>query len=247
MVGESFKEEIENVSRKNKSKLILALDISEENAKNGKVEEKCLSILDETSEYIAGVKIGYSLVLKTGIEIIDKISNSTSIPIIADFKIADIPPISQQIATRAYESGANAVISHGFTGEDSLEAIIQKAKEEGDKGVFVVSNMSHPGGKKFIQPVKNQILEMVKEAEATGIIGPATRPEQVQSLRSKAGEDLLILTPGIGAQGGKPGDAIKHGADYEIVGRAIYTSKSPKESAAEIRDEINENAEDRSY
>ena len=246
MVGEEFKKNIEKFSRKNKSNLILALDISEENVKNGKVEEKSLSVLNETSEYIAGVKIGYSLVLKTGLEIIEKINKDTSIPIIADFKIADIPPISQQIATRAYESGANAVISHGFTGKDSLEAIIQKA-EEGGKGVFVVSNMSHPGGKKFIQPVKSQILEMVKEANATGIIGPATRPKQIQSLRSSAGEDLLILTPGMGAQGGKPGDAIKHGADYEIVGRAIYTSDSPKESAAKIRDKINENAEDRSY
>jgi len=246
MVGEEFKKNIEKFSRKNKSNLILALDISEENVKNGKVEEKSLSVLNETSEYIAGVKIGYSLVLKTGLEIIEKINKDTSIPIIADFKIADIPPISQQIATRAFEAGANAVISHGFTGKDSLEAIIQKA-EGGGKGVFVVSNMSHPGGKKFIQPVKSQILEMVKEANATGIIGPATRPEQVESLRSEAGEDLLILTPGIGAQGGKPGDAIKHGADYEIVGRAIYTSDSPKKSAAQIRDKINNNAEDRSH
>ncbi len=240
MVGAKFRETIKNKTNANNSRLILALDISEENTENKKVKDKSLNVLEETSDYIAGVKIGYSLVLKTGIEIITKINEKTSIPIIADFKIADVPHISQQIATRAYKAGANAVIAHGFTGKDSLEAIIQAAEKENGKGVFVVSNMSHPGGKQFIQPVSSGILDLAKEVDATGIIGPATRPEQVKNLKSEAGEDLLILTPGIGAQGGKAGDAIRFGADYEIVGRAIYTSDSPGDSAAQIRDQINE-------
>ncbi len=244
MVGEKFRETFKEKTEANDSRLILALDVSEENTGKKKVREKCLDVLEETSNYIAGVKIGYSLVLNTGIEIITEISQKTSIPIISDFKIADVPHISQQIAKRAYNAGANAVISHGFTGKDSLEAIIQAAKQEDGKGVFVVSNMSHPGGEQFIQPVSDQLLDLSKEVNATGIIGPATRPEQVRDLRSRAGDDLLILTPGIGAQGGKAGDAIRFGADYEIVGRAIYTSDSPGGSAARIRDEINETLEE---
>ncbi len=244
MVGEKFRETIKEKTEENKSKLILALDVSEENTENGKVGEKCLKILEETSEYIAGVKIGYSLVLKTGLKIITEISENFSVPIIADFKIADIPHISRQIASRAYEAGANAVIAHGFTGKDSLEAITKAAEINDGKGVLVVSNMSHPGGEKFIQPVSGQILDLAKEINATGIIGPATRPDQIKNLRSRAGENLLILTPGIGAQGGKAGDAIRFGADYEIVGRAIYTSSSPRDSAAEIRNQINKTIEE---
>ncbi len=244
MVGKKFREIITDKTEENKSRLILALDVSEENTGEEEVREKCLDVLEKTSNHIAGVKIGYSLVLKTGIEIIAEINEKTSIPIIADFKIADVPHISQQIANRAYKAGANAVITHGFTGKDSLEAIIQAAGKEDGKGVFIVSNMSHPGGEQFIQPVSNQLLDLAKEVNATGIIGPATRPEQVRDLRSRAGDDLLILTPGIGAQGGKAGDAVRYGADYEIVGRAIYTSDSPGDSAARIRDEINETLEE---
>ncbi len=55
---------------------------------------------------------------------------------------------------------------------------------------------------------------------------------------------MIILTPGIGAQGAQPGDAIKNGADYEIVGRAIYTSDNPQKSAEEIRKKINERKEE---
>jgi orotidine-5'-phosphate decarboxylase len=49
----------------------------------------------------------------------------------------------------------------------------------------------------------------------------------------------LILTPGVGAQGGKPGEAVAHGADFEIVGRAIYQSSDPKRSVERVRREIN--------
>ncbi|MEM4743157.1 MAG: orotidine 5'-phosphate decarboxylase, partial [Pyrobaculum sp.] len=33
-----------------------------------------------------------------------------------------------------------------------------------------------------------------------------------------------IISPGIGAQGGAPGDALKAGADFEIVGRYLLES-----------------------
>ncbi|KXB05328.1 hypothetical protein AKJ50_01250 [candidate division MSBL1 archaeon SCGC-AAA382A13] len=230
---------MERRSQENNSRLVFALDLVRKELNKSDFVEKCLNILEKTELYIAGVKIGYPLVLDTDLEIISKISEVNNVPIIADFKIADVPHISKQIAKLAFKAGADAVISHGFTGDDSLGAIIEACEEE-NKGVLVVSNMSHPGGEMFIQPMSEKILNLAKEAKATGIIGPATRPEQVEKLRKKAGEELLILTPGIGAQGGRPGDAIKNGADYEIVGRAIYQSESPGKSAENIRDTINE-------
>lgn len=240
LVGNNFKKFLAESTENNNSRLILALDVAGEVTEKEKLVQKCLNILSETSDYIAAVKIGYSLVLNAGLGIISKVKEVNDIPIIADFKIADVPHISQQIAELAYRAKADAVISHGFTGRDSLEKIIEAAERENDSGVFVVSNMSHPGGEMFIQPVSDRILNLAREAGATGVIGPATRPREVEELRSKAGKKMLILTPGIGAQGGKAGDAIRYGADYEIVGRAIYRSESPGESAEMIRNQINE-------
>ncbi len=240
MVVGRFKKRISEETKENNSRLILALDVPEEIDGEKGLEKQCLEIINSVSDSIAAVKIGYPLVLRTGLEIVEKIKEENYAMVIADFKIADIPHVSKQIAERAFEAGAEAVITHGFTGPDSLEAIEQLAEETGGKGVFVVSNMSHPGGKKFIRPVTGEILELVKEVDATGVIGPATRPEEVEDMRNKLGDDFLILTPGIGAQGGKAGDAIRSGADYEIVGRAIYNSSAPGESAERIREEINE-------
>jgi len=72
---------------------------------------------------------------------------------------------------------------------------------------------------------------------ASGIIAPATRPERVKHLRELIG-DKLILAPGVGAQGGTPADPIAAGADYIIVGRAIYDSPNPRAEAEKITKEI---------
>lgn len=245
LVGGEFREAISEKTQKNNSRLILALDVPDKINKDRGLGKQCLDIIGKASDSIAAVKVGYPLVLRTGLEIVEKINKGNYAIVIADFKIADIPHVSRQIAERAFEAGAEAVIAHGFTGPDSLEAINQTAEEMGDRGVFVVSNMSHPGGKEFIRPATDRILELVKEVNATGVIGPATRPEEVKDMRNKLGEDFLILTPGIGAQGAKAGDAIRNGADYEIVGRAIYNSDAPGESAERIRNEINETTEGR--
>lgn len=63
---------------------------------------------------------------------------------------------------------------------------------------------------------------------------PATRPERIRKLSGMLDGETYIISPGIRAQGAEPGDAILNGSDYEIVGRAIYQSDNPKESAEQI-------------
>jgi orotidine-5'-phosphate decarboxylase len=45
----------------------------------------------------------------------------------------------------------------------------------------------------------------------------------------------MIAFCGIGSQGGKFGEAIAAGGDFEIIGRAIYDAPDPLKAAAEIR------------
>lgn len=208
---------------KENTRIILALDVTQ--------RARALSVVQETCEYLDAVKINWPLVLGAGPRIITEISESS--PVICDFKIADIPNTNRLIVEQAMALGASAVIAHGFTGMDSLKACIDAS---GGK-VFVVAEMSHPGGKEFTAPNSERIAMMAKEAGAMGIIAPATRPERIARLREIVG-DLKILSPGVGAQGGKVSDALAAGADFVIVGRAIYESSSPKTAAAEIAEEV---------
>jgi orotidine-5'-phosphate decarboxylase len=208
------------------TRLILALDVTDRNA--------AVAIAKETAEYVDAIKIGYPLVLGAGLDIIDTICEFA--PVIADFKVADIPNTNKLICSQTFEAGANAVIVHGFTGRDSLFECVKTAQEnKGD--IFVVTEMSHPGAVEFMAPKALELASLAVECKAQGVVAPATRPERVEKIRGVVG-GLTIISPGVGVQGGSAADAIRAGADYVIVGRTIYNSNTPGKEAEKIAKEI---------
>lgn len=208
---------------KEESRLILALDETRKG--------KALEVAEEVSDLLSAIKINWPLVLSTSPEIISELSCLSDV--ICDFKIADIPNTNRLIVEQTVARGAKGIIVHGFTGGDSVRAAVEAA---GDAEVFVVVEMSHPGGKEFTQDASERIARIAKESGAAGVIAPATRPERIREIRSMIG-DLKILSPGVGAQGGSAADAISMGADFVIVGRAIYQADSPRAAAEGICEE----------
>ncbi|MDI6856096.1 MAG: orotidine-5'-phosphate decarboxylase [Candidatus Thermoplasmatota archaeon] len=208
------------------SRLILALDETE-----GK---KALEIAKKLSAVVDAIKLGYPLVLSSGINIIKEISKLTYV--LCDFKIADIPNTNLLIMKQAFDKGAGGIIVHGFVGTDSVKACTEGAKLIG-KDVFIVTEMSNEGALQYLKPISNELAKLAVKLGATGIIAPGNRPDRIRELRSIVGS-LLILCPGIGAQGGDAKSAISAGADYVIVGRSIYLADDPKKAAIEIINEI---------
>lgn len=211
---------------KKDTRLILALDVTDRN--------EAVSITEETAPSLDAVKVGYPLVLGTGLEIIKELSDF--VEVIADFKVADIPNTDRLILQQAYRAGAAGVIVHTFTGRDSLMECISEA-EKWERDVFAVTEMSHPGAADFLAASAEDMARMALECGVTGVVAPATRPRRVKKIREIVG-DLTIISPGVGVQGGSAGDTIRAGADYVIVGRSIYRSKDPGSAAKHIADEI---------
>lgn len=190
-----------------------------------------MRVVNAVRDHVDGIKINWPLILAAGPDIITEMSKVK--PVICDMKIADIPNTNRLIVEQAVSKGASAVICQGFVGEDSVKACVEAAKGQ----VFVVTEMSHPGGKQFTAPVADKLAALAKSAGARGIVAPATRPERIAELRKIIG-GLEIISPGVGAQGGKASDAIRAGADYIIVGRAIYESSDPGAAAKALADEV---------
>ncbi|MDD1705888.1 MAG: orotidine-5'-phosphate decarboxylase [Methanoregulaceae archaeon] len=205
------------------TRLILALDVT------SKVD--ALRIAGQCAPYIDAIKIGYPLVLSSGLSIAGEL-RATGLPLIADFKVADIPNTNRLIAGQVFSRGFSGIICHGFTGGDSAEACISSAHEHGGE-CFIVAEMSHPGAEEFFHGgVAERIAELAIRLGADGIIAPATRPDRVLLLRNIVGEKK-IYSPGVGAQGGDP--ALLAGlVDGIIVGRQIYSSPDPASAAAQF-------------
>lgn len=181
---------------------------------------------------VDALKVNWPLVLAAGPDIVREFADSAYV--LCDFKIADIPNTNRLIVEQALARGASGIICHAFAGEDSVRACVEAAK---GAEVFVVTEMSHPGGQEFTAKHAEEFARLAVRAGAAGIIAPATRPERLRILRGLVG-NRLILSPGVGAQGGKPADAIRAGADAVIVGRALYEASDPAAAAQAIAAEI---------
>lgn len=214
---------------KPKTGIILALDT--------KNKEEAFKVMQACKGHIDMVKINYPLVLTEGISIIGEIKKAFKKPILADFKIADVPFTNNRIAAIAFENGADLILVHGFIGTDALQDLVEIAKER-NKGIIVVTELTHEGGLDFTNHFSEDIAKIAKHIGAYGIQAPGTRPERVKKMREMVGKSMCIVSCGIGVQGGKPGSAIAAGADYEIVGRAIHASQNPKKAVEKIAKEI---------
>ncbi len=197
-----------------KSSIILALDVLN--------SDKAIEIANKLRDEIDAIKINYPLVLNSSPEIVSELSKIK--PVICDFKVADIPYINSLITKRAIQLGASGIICHSFVGLDSLKSCIENAN---GKDVFVVVEMSHPGGNENYGKFSENYLKEINGLGISGIIAPATRVDRIKYYRTIF-KDKLILSPGVGAQGGKGKEVLDSGADFLIIGRSLYNSDDPK-------------------
>ena len=203
--------------------LILALDVTD--------KKRAVTIAGMCSSHVDAIKIGYPLVLAAGLTIAHEIGKF-NLPLIADFKVADIPHTNTLIAEQVFEAGFTAIICQGFVGSDAVKACVESAHSHGGE-CLVVTEMSHPGATEFFRGgTAERIARISVGCNADGIIAPATRPDRVRCLREIVG-NRKILSPGVGVQGGELGE-IAGIVDGVIIGRAIYTAEDPARAAREF-------------
>jgi orotidine-5'-phosphate decarboxylase len=172
--------------------------------------------------------------------------------VVLDGKRGDIGNTAKAYARWAYDSlEADAVTVNPYMGRDSTEAFFERA----DRGVFVLARTSNPGAAD-LQSMKladgrfvyEHVVGLAKDWNAhgnVGLVAGATYPDELRRIRKLAGPDMLLLIPGVGAQGGSAEHAIRFGGnewgDNAIVNssRGILYSPDPAQAAASLRDELN--------
>lgn len=200
--------------------IMLALD-TEDRSESFRVMEQCCDLIDV-------VKFNYPLILKEGLGIMTEIKDKFDLPLVADFKVADVPVTNNKIIKLAMNAGANAILVHGFIGAD---AIMEMKEIVSDKiGIIIVTELTHPGGLEFTRKHSKEFAELCNFLDCYGIQAPGNRPDQIKVLREIIGPDKVIVSCGLGVQSGKFDEAIEAGADFGIIGRAIYEAKNPREA-----------------
>ncbi|HWB38735.1 MAG TPA: orotidine-5'-phosphate decarboxylase, partial [Candidatus Saccharimonadales bacterium] len=177
------------------------------------------------------------------------------IPIVLDFKRADIGNTNSYYTDFAFNRlGVDAVTIHPYLGREAVQPFLDHA----DKGVIVLCRTSNDGAAEFQdlevdgKKLYLRVAENVKNNWNTNgnclLVTGATYPEELAEIRATIGNEMWLLVPGIGAQGGDVAATVKAGGEHQIIASSraiIYASngdnfaKAAATEARKTRDEIN--------
>lgn len=176
-----------------------------------------------------------------------------------DTKLHDIPNTVARTVGAATRHGVAMLTLHTTGGSDMLRAARAAAEEAaaaGDLprplllGVTVLTSFSSAGIREVgfsAAVVSDQVARMVDLAVESGIDGVVASPHEAAAIRSRAGADFRIVTPGIRPEGWPADDqartataseAIEAGADLLVVGRPVLRAPDPSDAARRLVGEI---------
>lgn len=194
-----------------------------------------INVVRGLREVIDRVKFSYITLLEGGFEYLKAVREIGWEEVIFDLKLADIDSTMIGIVSKLLPY-SDSFISHAFIGlEGALGPLSDFLKGRG-KGLYLVLSMSHKGWSDEFYPYLRRIAENL---DPKGFVVGATKPEMIKRVRDDF-RDKLIISPGVGVQGANIGDAICNGADFEIIGRSIYSSNDPIKTAYETKKKLEE-------
>jgi uridine monophosphate synthetase len=224
--------------------------------------EFCLRLIEATHPMAAAFKPNAAFFEAEGPKGIDALGQviaavPAGIPVILDAKRGDIASTAMAYARAAFETlGAHALTVNPYLGWDAVEPFI----EEPARGAFMLCKTSNPGAADLqdllvVGDDPGVQLHLYEKAALLarkwnsrnnlGLVVGATYPEEMRRVRALAPE-LWILAPGVGAQGGDLQAALQAGLRSDGMGLLIPVSRhisradSPAQTAAGLRDSINE-------
>jgi len=263
----NFLEKLTGATERNNSLLCIGLDPDPELMpdKVG-VFKFNKAIIDTTSDLVCAYKLNLAFYEALGVDGLEAVQRTIkyvpdNIPVIGDAKRGDIGNTARAYAKAIFDIfNFDATTVNPYLGFDSVEPFI----EYWDRGVFILCRTSNPSAADFqnlrLQTEHEQfpLFEIVALRAAQwnkhgniGLVVGATYPEELKLIRQNH-PDMLLLIPGIGAQGGDLASAVRYGVDERgrkaIISSSrqiIYASKekdfaqAARQVASSLREQIN--------
>ncbi len=268
-----FISKLQKIWEKNNSLLCIGLDPDIDKlpdsfkSSNNPLFEFNKAIIDATADLVCAFKPNSAFYEAHGAKGIEELkqtfdyirSDYPDIPLILDFKRGDIGNTNNFYAQFAFDYlGVDAVTVQSWQGREAIQPFLDIK----DKGIIVWCKASNEGsgefqdlelnGKKlYLQIAENVSKEWNTNTNCLLVVG-ATYPSELKEVRNIVGDNMVLLVPGIGAQGGDTEAAVKASVnskgDGVIINSArgiIYASggqdfaEKARAKAIETRDLIN--------
>ena len=199
----------------------------------------CRGIIDATAPYVCGFKPQIAYFASQAAEpvlqaVCDYIREQyPHLILLLDAKRGDIGSTAEHYAREAFERyRADAVTISPYMGTDSASPYLERK----DKGIIVLCRTSNAGGSDLQaletggKPLYLHVATMVAERwngdDQCGLVVGATFPHELEQVRQCVGDELPLLVPGIGAQGGDIKATCQAGCNSKLTGMMINSSRA---------------------
>ena len=219
--------------------LIVALDVS--------TAAQALAMGRRLRGLVRTVKVGSALFTACGPDVIRRL-RALGFGIMLDLKFFDIPSTVELSCRAAVRHRVTLLTVHASGQPEMLRAAVLGARDEARRlrtappvvlGVTVLTSV----GAGTTQAVRAHVLALAARAAAAGCGGVVASAHEAAAIRARFGTRLRIVCPGVrpaaAARGDQrrvvgPGDALRRGADFLVVGRPITGSRDPRQAARDM-------------
>ncbi|MDE3137838.1 MAG: orotidine-5'-phosphate decarboxylase [Acidobacteriota bacterium] len=213
---------------------------------------QALAMARQLEDLVGYFKIGSQLFTAEGPRALEKLARFGGI--FLDLKFHDIPnTVAGAVTAAASLPGVRFLNMHALAGLEAMKAAAEAV--EGRKsaprllGVTILTSHDERSMKRIGLSGKPEAnaLRLAKLARAAGLDGVVASAREVGRIRRACGPEFVLMVPGIRPVAANvqdqvrvatPGDAIRAGADYLVVGRPITGAPAPTAAAAAIVAEI---------
>ncbi|MDD2421378.1 MAG: orotidine-5'-phosphate decarboxylase, partial [Heliobacteriaceae bacterium] len=218
---------------------------------------EALAIVRAVGDYCGLFKVGMQLHNSAGFGVTEAIM-ALGYPVFLDLKFHDIPHTVLQAAAVVSRKGVRMFTVHATGGREMLAGAVAGANQaKGATGegplvlaVTILTSVSQtvlnaeiglPG------TVAENVVRLAAVAQAAGVGGVVASPQEIRPLKQRFGQELVVVTPGVRpvwaagndqARVMTPGEAIRAGADYLVVGRPVTAARDKAGAARRIEEEM---------
>jgi len=231
-------------------RLVIALDIDN--------DEEALGLVADLKGSVGMFKVGHQLFTAYGPDIVRRIIGMGG-RVFLDLKYHDIPNTVAKASAEAAKLGVSIFNVHSLGGLDMMKAAAAAAKEAAGKhglpepivlAVTVLTSMDEMSLRrelKITRSLQREVAHLARLAQRAGMHGVVASPQEIKMLRRSVRGEFVILTPGVRpAWAAKddqkrvmtPGEAVKTGADFIVVGRPVLKAQDRKAAVQKILEEM---------
>jgi len=236
-----------------KEKLIVALDVA--------TAGEARRLFDALRDSAGMFKVGSQLFTSAGPEFVREIVGAGA-RVFLDLKFHDIPNTVAAASREAVRLGVSLFDVHAAGGGEMMRRVAEATADEAARlgvnkpGLIAVTVLTSVDASALAETgveagsVEAQVRRLARLADASGCDGVVASPHEIAPVRdSVARAGFLVVTPGVRPAAAahddqkrvmSPAGAIRAGADFIVVGRAILNSPDPARAASEVVREMEE-------